>query len=247
MEDFLFDYYSFRPALLRRWHPGPGAVLGGAAAADYLRRPDYRAVDGGVTLDLGAVLDRRGETVRFVRRLLGATASRQPHLGCLGMHEWAMVYRAGEIRHAGWPLRLDADRIAAVVEERGLRCSHFDAFRFFTEAARPRNALQPRRETQVALEQGGCLHANMDVYRWAYKLSPLTPSELIADCFELAGEIRVLDMRASPYDFAALGYSAVRMETAEGRAEYVGAQRDFAQRAAVLRNRLLDLCAAVSL
>ena len=163
------------------------------------------------------------------------------------MHEWAMVYRAGEIRHAGWPLRLDADRIAAVVEERGLRCSHFDAFRFFTEAARPRNALQPRRETQVALEQGGCLHANMDVYRWAYKLSPLTPSELIADCFELAGEIRVLDMRASPYDFAALGYSAVRMETAEGRAEYVGAQRDFAQRAAVLRNRLLDLCAAVSL
>ena len=30
----------------------------------------------------------------------------------------------------------------------------------------------------------------MDLYKWAYKLSPLVPSELVADCFELAREIR---------------------------------------------------------
>jgi hypothetical protein len=86
----------------------------------------------------------------------------------------------------------------------------------------------------------------MDLYRHAYKLSPLVPSDLVADCFELASEIRTLDMRASPYDLADLGFPPVRVETPEGRAEYVRAQRDFADRAAVLRSRLIDLCAALS-
>jgi len=27
IEDFLFEYYNTRPTLLRRWHPGAGAVL----------------------------------------------------------------------------------------------------------------------------------------------------------------------------------------------------------------------------
>lgn len=73
----------------------------------------------------------------------------------------------------------------------------------------------------------------------AYKLSPLVPSELVADCFALAREIRTLDMRASPYDLADLGYPPVRVETPEGRAEYAAAQRGFAERAAPLRARLL--------
>lgn len=49
---------------------------------------------------------------------------------------------------------------------------------------------------------------NMDLYKWAYKLSPLVPSELVADCFALAREIRTLDMRASPYDLADPGVPA---------------------------------------
>lgn len=47
---------------------------------------------------------------------------------------------------------------------------------------------------------------NRDLYKWAYKLSPLVPSELVADCFALARKIRTLDVRASPYDLADLGY-----------------------------------------
>jgi hypothetical protein len=82
----------------------------------------------------------------------------------------------------------------------------------------------------------------MDLYKWAYKLAPLTPSELVADCFALACDIRELDMRASPYDLAALGYPPVRIETSEGRAEYEQAQRRFAERARLLRGRLLNLC-----
>ncbi|RZU73897.1 hypothetical protein EV384_2327 [Micromonospora kangleipakensis] len=239
VEDFLFTYYSHRPAQLRRWHPGAGVVLRGADQVEFGR--DYRATAAGLTLDTDRVRARRAESVDWIRTLLGATAGRPAHLGCFGMHEWAMVYRQtqDEVRHNAWPLRLSPAATAAVVEERGVRCSHFDAYRFFTAPARPLNLLTPTRESQHALEQPGCLHANMDLYKWAYKLSPLVPSELVAECFALAREIRTLDMRASPYDLADLGYPPVRVETPEGRAEYAAAQRGFAERAGTLRARLL--------
>jgi hypothetical protein len=239
VEDFLFTYYSHRPAHLRRWHPGAGVVLAGASVEEMGR--DYRAEPAGVTVDAEAVLGRRATSIDWIRTLLTRTAARPAHLGCFGMHEWAMVYRQTqeEVRHDAWPLRLSPAQTAAVVEERGVRCSHFDAFRFFTAPARPLNVLTPTREGQHDLEQPGCLHANMDLYKWAYKLSPLVPSEVVAECFALARDIRTLDMRASPYDLDALGYPPVRIETPTGRAEYAAAQREFADRAAPLRERLL--------
>ncbi|RIV40662.1 3-methyladenine DNA glycosylase [Micromonospora radicis] len=246
VEDFLFTYYSYRPAQLRRWHPGAGVVLRDADPADF--GPDYRLVAAGVALDAAAVRARRADSARWTAALLAATARRPAQLGCFGMHEWAMVYRLSpqEVRHEAWPLRLSPQRTAEVVEERGVRCSHFDAYRFFTAPARPLNVLRPTRETQHDHEQPGCLHANMDLYKWAYKLSPLVPSELVADCFALAREIRELDMRASPYDLSELGYPPVRVETVEGRHEYVLAQRAFAERAGTLRARLLAALADVT-
>jgi hypothetical protein len=165
------------------------------------------------------------------------------------MHEWAMVYRssAAEIRHESWPLRLSPAGLDAVVESAPLRCTHFDAFRFFTDPARPLNVLTPTRSAMPDLEQGGCLHTNMDLYKHAYRLTPLVPSELIADCFALAREIRTLDMRASPYDLRGLGYEPVVVETDQGKAEYVAAQRAFAQRAAELRAQLIAACEQVLL
>ena len=152
-----------------------------------------------------------------------------------------MVYRDEGTRHP-IPLRLGQAGTDAVVEAHPIRCSHFDAFRFFTPAAVAHNRLQPTRETQPELEQPGCLHAGMDLYKWAYKLSPATPGELVADCFELAVEIRELDMRASPYDLRAHGYEPVAIETPEGKVAYAAAQRGFAERGAELRTRLLDVC-----
>ena len=52
------------------------------------------------------------------------------------------------------------------------------------------NELQPTREAQRTLEQPACLHANMDVYKWAYKLIPLIDSALVMGCFELAWDAR---------------------------------------------------------
>jgi hypothetical protein len=126
-----------------------------------------------------------------------------------------------------------------VVESNRIRCSHYDAYRFFAPAAASLNALRPTRDTTVAFEQPGCLHATMDLYKWAYKLLPAVPSELVVDAFELARDVRELDMRASPYDLSALGYAPVPVETAEGKAAYVSAQRSFAERGRLLRARLL--------
>ena len=138
------------------------------------------------------------------------------------------------------PLRLGADGTDRVVEGHRIRCSHFDAYRFFTQAAEPLNSLRPTRQDAPALEQPGCLHATTDLYKWAYKLTPAVPSELVADAFELARDVRELDMRASPYDLEALGYPPVRIETPEGKAQSVTAQRAFAERGAAVRTRLLD-------
>jgi hypothetical protein len=239
VEDFLYEYYNTRPSLLRRWHPGPGVALAGPAPHAHWRW--YRTDDDTVRLDVAGFLADRGDTVRFVRGLLDATASRPAFTGCFGLHEWAMVYRADEHRHT-LPLRLGQEGTDAVVEGHPLRCTHFDAFRFFTPAAVGLNRLQPTRATQPELEQPGCLHATMDLYKWALKLAPATPSELVADCFELAADVRTLDMRASPYDLRDHGYEPVAIETPEGRAAYVAAQRGFAERGAVLRRRLLAVC-----
>lgn len=173
--------------------------------------------------------------------LLEATLSRPGRFGCFGLHEWAMVYRADDeqVRHQGWPLRLGRGGTDAVVEQHTVACSHFDAYRFFTPEAAPLNTLSPSRDTQLTLEQPGCLHAGMDLYKWSFKLAPAVPSELVLDAFTLARDIRELDMRAAPYDLRELGYEPVRIETTEGKAEYVEAQRAFTVRSNALRRRLL--------
>ena len=202
-------------------------MLAGAAHLPARAWTHYRVVGDGVELDVDAFLEARGSAVSFVRDLLSATVSRPAQLGCFGLHEWAMVHGipADDVRHAGWPLRLGSAGTDAVVERHGIRCSHFDAYRFFTDSASPRNALRPTRDSQVAMEQPGCLHAGMDVYKWAFKLTPLVPSDLVADAFDLAREIRVLDMQASPYDLRELGHEPVPIETAEGKAAYLERQR----------------------
>lgn len=243
VDDFLFEYYSFRPGQLRRWSPGLGVIL--ADADEFLEAPHFARVPGGVTVTVAALKPERFAFARWLLDLLAATRDRPAFFGCAGLHEWAMVYRQEEVRHARWPLRLGRDGAAAVVESLPVRCSHYDAFRFFTPAARPLNRLQPTREGALAFEQPGCLHANMDLYKWAYKLAPFVASELIADAFALAREIRELDMRASPYDFSALGLTPVAVETAAGRAEYEALQRGFAERAAPLRERLMIAVRAV--
>ena len=242
VEDFLFTYYSYKPSVLRRWHPGEGVELADAATTERAGWRWYRPGEtaGSLRVDGAAFRGDRGSLLANVGLIVRATADRAPGFGCFGLHEWAMVYRQDEPRHAV-PLRLGRAGTDAVVEAHELRCTHFDAFRFFTPDAVPRNREAPSRERQAALEQPGCLHAGMDLYKWAVKLGPLVPGELLLDAFTHARGIRELDMRASPYDLAAWGYDPVPIETPEGKAEYVRAQRGFAERGATIRARLLAI------
>ena len=241
VEDFLFTYYSSRPRQLRRWHPGAGVLLADADPADF--GPDYTSRSAGVTLDAARVRSRRGEAIAWMReaaRWYGVAAAPVRLLRHARVGDGLPAIRRTSSATPTGRCGLTPAETAAVVDANRVRCSHFDAFRFFTPPARPLNVLQPTRASQAALEQPGCLHANMDLYKWAYKLSPLISSELVADCFALAREIRTVDMQASPYDLTGLGYAPIRVETVEGRAEYVAAQRDFADRAGILRIRLID-------
>jgi hypothetical protein len=255
VEDFLFTYYTQKPGQLMRWHPGAGVVLSGAEAAPRRNWKYYRGLDGdelalcglppgstAVTLDGDAFLARRREALVFAQVILAGTAARPAQFGCFGLHEWAMVYRQDkfELRHEYLKLRLGEAGTDKVVEDNRIRCSHFDAFRFYTPDALPLNELSPSRENQLSTEQPGCLHANMDLYKWAYKLSPALPGELVMDCFELSWRVRAMDMQASPYDLAEWGYPPIRIETAEGKAAYVEHQRAFSAEAQILRGRLLE-------
>lgn len=254
VEDFLFTYYTQKPGQLLRWHPGHGVVLTGPEALARSGWKYYRPLDDdelaaaalppattAVSFDRNAFLADRTEALLFAAVILRGTALRPAQFGCFGLHEWAMVYHQEkfELRHEYLQLRLGAAGTDRVVEENRIRCSHFDAFRFYTPDAGPLNELTPSRDNQRSMEQPGCLHANMDLYKWAYKLAPALPSDLVMDCFELSWRVRAMDMQASPYDLAEWGYPAIPIETTAGKAQYVEHQRAFSAEAQALRERLL--------
>lgn len=245
VDDFLFTYYSLRPSQLRGWHPGMGR--GFADVADSAVPRFHHVADGVLRLDVKAFVEQRSVIIEAAHGLLEAASRSVPRFGCFGMHEWAMVHgqEQEDTRHPYLPLRFPPKEIARIVEEVGCRCSHIDAFRFFTPSAIPLNILQPTRQRQAELDQAGCLHVNMDLYKWAGKLAPAVSPELLFDTFLLAREIRTVDMAASAYDLEAWSLPPIRVETPEGRAEYVALQRAFADRAAPLRQRLLEVTVAL--
>lgn len=243
--DFLFTYYRMSVATVRRWHPGPGLLLEGAHHTARVEWRHYRreSVAGrtGLVVDPGSVLDRAGARIRRGRRIVAATVDRPGSTGCFGLHEWAMLYGAGpeEMRHSSVPLRLSQDQIDDVVERSRLRCTHFDAFRFFTPAAEPRNEVRLSREGRHRTEQPACLHAGMDLYSWVAALEAGAPGELLVDALVAAFDAREVDMRSSPYDLSAWGLDPLPVETAAGRAEFVAFQRNWMRRTNRLRRRFL--------
>lgn len=239
VEHFLWTYYRTRPVHLTFWHPGAGVEL--EDAPEFHGRRGYRVSERGVGIDPDFI-SRHQTLIERIHTLLTATASRPAQFGCFGMHEWAMVYHSESVRH-DLPLRFSIEETSKIVDDLGVRCSHFDAFRFFTPPARPLNIVQPTRELQPELEQPGCIHANMDLLKWSLKLVPMIPSELLLDAFENARALRLLDMQASPYDVSQFGLPAVKVETTEGRNEYRKEQERLAEASGPIRAALIEACA----
>jgi len=245
VRDFLFEYYAYRPAHLLRWSPGVDVVLEDANLGDFPWN-EFEQVEGGLLLATANFPQHRRSFVTWAISYLEGIAERPPSFSCFGLHEWAMVYRAQEVRHARTPLRLSPKEIAEFVESEGLRCTHFDAYRFFTPEAVPLNRWPLARAATTEHDQKGCLHVTMDLYRYAFKLTPWCAAEILADSFLLAWDVRHLDMRASPYDLREFGIEPLLIETRDGRDEYVARQREFTQRGEPIRRRLLQEYYSVS-
>lgn len=244
VEDFLFEYYPYPISLIEQWHPGLGfalEVLDPETMPPHLCGKRYKIEAGRCFLAAEQINEKLRARLGWIKNLLEATQAHVPNFGCHGLHEWAMVYRAENVRHSSLaPLRLSQAEVDSVVESRPISCTHHDAFRFFATQARPLNRLQPTIETREQNEQPGCVHANMDLYKWAAKSMPWIGSALLLEAFRLANELRDLDMRASPYDLSAWGLDPIRIETPAGRKEYETEQRRLAALAMTLRRRLID-------
>ncbi len=236
--DFMFTYYSFSPSRLHNWSPGTGTLLEEASEDSAFQDDAYARSGKDIYLDPALFPVRKLRGLRWMISLLEAVENRPPNLNCCGMHEWAMVYETDDIRHPAFPLRLSRHEIKQLVDSHPVNCTHFDAFRFFTPAARPLNTHHLSRESMIENEQPGCLHANMDLYKWCYKQNPWISGELLLDCFRLACKARVLDMKAGPYDLREIGYDPVCIETEEGRKEYKKQQAGIWHEAAPLRKEL---------
>jgi hypothetical protein len=227
---------------LETWHPGlnEGQVLE-APENGYFSNKYYRQMNGSVFLDPTLMLEKRIPRLRWIQKLLESTQDRPANFSCFGLHEWAMVYQEGDVRHReSAPLRLSQEETNQVLESRTVRCSHYDAYRFFSSSAHSMNKLSPDNDNRYDYEQPGCLHTNMDLYKWCYKAMPWISSELLWQCFLLAKDVRELDMRASPYDLTKYNLSPVKIETKEGREEYERIQRELSVRAAPIRKDLIE-------
>jgi hypothetical protein len=238
--DFLFEYYAFRPSYLKRWSPGVGVRLEGASPSDLDWQRWFKSCDGGWVLPAADYPRHRHPFISWAVNYLETTGQREPSYGCFGLHEWAMVYREDQVRHGRVPLRLSRIETDAVVESSSLRCTHYDAFRFFTPSAVPLNRIDLHRHTTTDHDQPGCLHVTMDLYKWAYVIAPYLAAEIVADAFELAIAARELDMRASPYDLTGLGFAPIPIESREGREEYVDNQRALYRRGQQVRQAVLN-------
>jgi hypothetical protein len=240
VDDFLFEYYPISTNKLLNWHAGFAFELEATELeSEWFPSGSYEFVDNKIQLR-SEWLNKHKEAAVALVDFLSKTQERSVRSGCFGLHEWAMVLGAEDVRHEKWPLRLSQEEIRATIEDVGLRCTHFDAFRFFTPIAAPLNPLQLTRIDQNDVEQPGCLHANMDLYKHAQRFAPIVGSEIVRSTFELAKDIRTVDMQTAPYDLANLGVIPIPVETQAGRDEFAQLQIGFAQRAQVLRSELIE-------
>jgi len=236
--DFLFEYYAFRPSYLKSWSPGLGALLRDGSSAEW-RFEEMATTGDDCYLDIKHFDQDRVSALRWILDVLEKSAQSKPSFGCFGMHEWAMVYRADRVRHDYLSLRMEKDELAEFVESRPLVCTHYDAFRFFTDEAKPQNKHELSRDTFAEMEQPGCLHTNMDLYKWAFKMYPWISSNTIRQAFELALETRVMDMKASPYDLRDRGLEPIKIETEAGRRKYMEKQRAIFEKSQPIRQQLI--------
>ena len=215
--------------LRRRWTRVRGSTAAGAVGVD-VEAPRWPHAGDSVRLRARRCWPRP----RRARRSSAAS-------GCTS-GRWSTGSRPSEVRHADWPLRLGADGHRRGRGAHRIRCSHFDAFRFFT-AAGPAAATpcSPTRDDRPDVRAAGLparRHGPLQVGLQAQPRWCLASWSPTASSWPATSASSTCARRRTTC--ASSGYEPVRIETAEGKAEYVAAQRAFAERAQALRARLVD-------
>ena len=75
-----------------------GVVLEGATRGD-IAWSEFEPYDGGLVLPASAFPEHRRSYSQWAVQYLDAVLAREPSFACLGLHEWAMVYRDPNVRH----------------------------------------------------------------------------------------------------------------------------------------------------
>ena len=150
--NFFSTYYRHLPSALRTYSPGIGVMVSTESADDY--KVDLPKKGRVAYNDSCVIFDPRSakfnenqiNTLKKTLRVLEATSMRPPNFHCYNLHEWAMLYsKSKPFVTQSLPLRksLSNKIIREVVETLGPTCTHYDAFRFFSEDAKPLNSSLP--------------------------------------------------------------------------------------------------------
>ena len=267
--NFLSQYYNVRGTKgirrLARWSPGLDVLLEGATQQDIVSGGvSSRACNTSMLTKKGLALCPEGATYKsrdFVassepaayiwnHSLLCRTQQNPIVLNCFGMHEWAMVYQpdhrpAFSAKYqSALRFRLSQADVNSVVESNELRCSHLDALRMFSPAAQQLpnqfgNIGSKTRESQTSIEQAACVHSSLDLFRFAWKLSPFCSSGIVMDCLEMALKARRVDVAAGPYDCLEYGIDPILVETEQGKREYRNRQIQLMKEGKTVRDALI--------
>jgi hypothetical protein len=239
--NFIFIYFFFNRKILFQYSPGIDVQIEAIHDSQELMSinlaPELQPVSSHQNY-LAVSSTEKKIAKKFLQRTLQIQKSIQsklPSFWCFGLHEWAMQYHSTQqisqknSSFQSLPLRVTQQQIESLLNPARheiqssvprLRCTHYDAIRFFTPSSVPLNAVSPSptRSTVDQFDQPGCIHVNMDLFkyahtislislllplRWAAKLYPFIPSSLLIDALEIALRAREIDMRASPYDLTA--------------------------------------------
>jgi hypothetical protein len=255
--NFLHRYYRYSTSDLLKYSPGIRVNLKISKEKNIHRYLNskyifYDSNDETYRYDPGSLFNEENHFKKICLlqenfNILSATCKRLPHFTCYGLHEWAMLFSNKSTnvtmdRHQNLKLRVSQDVIDELVTNFPIRCTHFDAFRFFHPDAQPLNFIDPlTKQNRIEYEQPGCIHANMDLFKYAFQLYPFLPSALLRASLEIAIKARKIDMRASPYDVSHVRgcESPLCVETVQGRQQYVIEQKNLFKDALSLRKALL--------
>ena len=259
--NFIFNYYRFRPhRTIERYSPGLDFGLKNESDDDeslYLPSSKYLSMNDGCTeIDPVKSLNEKSVTrIRNLHTLLEIVQRRPPNFSCFGVHEFAMLYSGA--RHSYYQknvlkLRMTQREIDSIVERAPITCTHFDATRHFPETIASRVKTSPSLRTKN--EQAGCVHTNLDLFKYALRLFPFASSELVADALELAIRARELDMRASPYDLSSVDVTELRydfdltpilIETESGRTKFKNLTMDLYRDSLPIRDRIIKVASSI--